>query len=121
MPFATRHRAPTSPSPSVPPAGPSGVAKVRLDKIVSLPKTNVQGEVLGAQRLPQKNSRVLFISADRARTQEETVTDETGNFQVKLTSGNWLVYTHGADGRPVFHRKIEVRDDEPSRLTLAAR
>ena len=33
-------------------------------------------------------------------------------------AGNWLVYTQSADGRPVFQRKIEVRFDEPTTLTL---
>ena len=40
---------------------------------------------------------------------------------VRLLSGNWLVYTHNAEGRPVFHRKLEVRDEALSRLTLGDR
>ncbi len=109
------------PKLGAPPAVQPEPAKVRLDKIVSLPRNDVQGEVLGARRLPQSNARVLFVSADLPRTQEEVVTDADGHFRLKLSSGNWLVYTTGDNGRPVFHRKLEVRDDEPSRLTLGDR
>ena len=111
--------APMSVPPPVPTPPPT--AKVRLDKIVSLPHTNVQGEVRGTDQRPQSNARVLFVSVDQQRSQEEVVTDGSGMFNVKLTSGNWLVYTYGSDGRPAYHRKVEVRDDEPTRLTLANR
>jgi hypothetical protein len=107
--------------PQTAPNTPAQPAAVRLDKIVSLPKENVQGEVLGGNRQPRSNARILFVSADRQRTQEETTTDRSGSFRVSLASGNWLVYTQGADGRPVYHRKLEVRDDEPMRVNLETR
>ena len=104
------------------PVQPVQPAKVRLDKIVSLHGANVQGEVLDSKRLPQSSARVLFVSADRQRTQEEVVADSTGNFRVSLTSGSWLIYTYGSDGRPTYHRKLEVRDDEDLvRLSLGNR
>jgi hypothetical protein len=108
--------APVGVPPETPPAQPR--AAVRLEKIASLPKTNVEGEVRGTDRQPQKSARVLFVSIDRERTQEEVGTDVSGAFRVSLASGQWLVYTYGADGRPVFQRKVDVRDDESSRLTL---
>jgi hypothetical protein len=103
---------------AIPPREP---AKVRLDKIVALPGANVQGEVVGTNGIAQPNARVLFVSADAQRQQQQVVADGAGSFRATLTSGSWLVYTPGADGRPVFHRKVEVRDDEPVRLTLGNR
>jgi hypothetical protein len=107
---------PVNVTPEPPPAPPK--AAVRLDKIVSLPKANVEGAVVGPDRRPQANARILFVSVDRQRAQEEVTADRAGGFGVSLASGQWLVYTYGADGRPVYHRKVDVRDDVPSRLTL---
>ena len=106
---------------ALPPVSNPDAPKVRLDKIVALPRENVQGAVVRADRAPQSNMRVLFVNADRQRLQEEVVTDGAGKFRALLVSGNWLVYTNGTDSRPVFHRKLEVRDAEPVQLTLADR
>jgi hypothetical protein len=96
-------------------------ARVRIDKIASLTRHNVDGEVLGANRVPRSNAKVLFVSADRKGVEEEVSADGAGRFRTSLAAGNWLVYTHGADGRPVFHRKLEVRFDEAATLSLEAR
>jgi hypothetical protein len=114
------YRQPPLGAPQVlPPAAPPEPAKVRLDKIVAVPRDNVHGALVGTNQAPQPNRRVLFVNADRERTQEEVLTDGAGRFCASLVSGNWLVYTSGADGRPVFHRKLEVRDAEAVSLTLA--
>jgi hypothetical protein len=121
MPRAGDTNSSRQPQLGVPYTVPQEQAKVRLDKVVALPRENVEGAVLGADRAPQANARVLFVNADRQRDQEEVTADNAGHFRASLVAGNWLVYTNGADGRPVFQRKLEVRDAEPVRLMLANR
>ena len=64
---------------------------------------------------------MLFVSADRREPRQTVGTDEAGRFRVTLTSGGWLVYVQGADGRPIFHRKIEVRQNETRQVYLVSR
>jgi hypothetical protein len=94
--------------------------KVKLDRIVAIPDHNVEGQVVRNDRA-QANAKVLFVSADRQGDQRTLTTDSFGKFRVTLASGGWLVYVHGADGKPVFHSKINVCDDRPSTMTLTSR
>src|SRR5205823_821415 len=96
-------------------------SRVRFDKVASLVKHNVEGEVLGANRVPRSNARVLFVHADRPNIEEEINADGAGRFRTSLGAGSWLVYTYNVDGRPVFHRKLEVRYDEQTMVTLEMR
>lgn len=86
---------------------------VRLDRIVALPPTNgpLQGQVVRLDNLPQPGARLLFVHAERQAPRESATADQTGRFRVALSSGAWLVYLTGSDGKPTFHSKIEVRPD----------
>jgi hypothetical protein len=44
-----------------------------------------------------------------------------GQFRVTLASGGWLVYMVGANGKPVFHSKIDLQDNENRQVVLLAR
>ena len=103
-----------SPAPEQP--GPN----VRLERIVSLPSPNLSGQVVGNGK-PQPGARILLVSADKARTQQTVTADQKGKFEATLASGSWLVYVHGADGKPVFQDKVEVRDDAPRQVVLTSR
>jgi hypothetical protein len=103
-----------SPAPSQP--GPN----VRLERIVSLPSPNLSGQVVGNGK-PQAGAKVLLVSADKSRTQQTVTADRKGNFEVTLASGSWLVYVHGADGKPVFQDRVDVRDDSPRQVVLTSR
>jgi hypothetical protein len=109
-PTAPRIAAPATPEPP----------KVKLERIVAIPDHNVQGQVVRNDQA-QPNAKVLFVNADRKGDQRTLTTDVSGKFQATLASGNWLVYVHGVDGKPVFHSKINVRDDQPSTMTLTSR
>ncbi len=105
---------------TLPPAPPP---TVRLDRIVSVPGGNgqVQGQVVRNDQTPRANAQLMFVSISRQTPQQSVTADGKGAFRVSLTSGEWLVYVHGTDGKPVFHSKIDVKGDENRQLTLVSR
>lgn len=105
----------TRPAPTAPPT-------VRLDRIVALPPAhNVEGQVIRGDSAPQAGARLLFVSTARQGVRQTTQADAAGQFRLTLGSGEWLVYLHGADGKPVFHSKLEVRENEPRKVALVSR
>jgi hypothetical protein len=81
----------------------------------------VEGQVVRANNAPQPGTRLLFVSADRQGERESVTADPAGQFRVTLASGGWLVYLEAADGRPVFHSKIDVQDNQQRQVTLVSR
>ena len=112
-----------SPQPMGPaPAQAPEPGKVRIDRIASLPGAAVNGQVVkAADQTPHAGAKLLFVSADRQGAQQTVTTDDDGRFRTSLTSGGWLVYVQDGDGRPVFHDKVDVRDDEPRTMMLVSR
>jgi hypothetical protein len=108
-----------APSKPIAPAPPPPA--VRLDRIAAIDRAQVEGQVVGGGNVPQAGARVLFVSLNRQGPQESATANAAGQFQVALASGAWLVYVHGADGKPVFHSKIEVRGNETRQVTLVSR
>ena len=86
--------------------------KARLDHVASLANPNVDGQVVkAADNTPHAGAKLLFVSADRQGAQQSVTADGDGRFQTTLASGGWLVYVQDDGGRPVFHEKVDVRDD----------
>ncbi|MCS6850078.1 MAG: carboxypeptidase-like regulatory domain-containing protein [Gemmataceae bacterium] len=108
--------------PMLPPPAPPPPA-VRLDRIVMLPerRAQVEGQVVREDRSPKAGAQVMFVSMDRQGPQQTVTADADGKFRTSLASGSWLVYVPGADGRPVFHSKIDVRGDASRTMTLVSR
>jgi hypothetical protein len=106
--------APVPRPPTPPPA-------VKLERIVYAPGPNVEGEVVRSDNAPQPGARLLFVSADRQGERETATADASGQFRVTLASGGWLVYVEAADGKPVFDRKIDVKDNQPQQMRLVSR
>jgi hypothetical protein len=95
---------------------------VRLDRIVSLPGPNVEGQVTrSGNRQPTAGARLLFVRAEADTTQQTAVADLDGRFRATLSSGNWLVYVRDRDGVPVFQQKFQVSDSSTVPLTLVSR
>lgn len=96
---------------------------VRLDRIVSVPKNGnqVEGKVVLNNNAPRGNVELLFVSTEKQGPQEKVTADTTGRFNVQLASGNWLVYMAGADGKPVFHSKIDVNSHDVRPVVLVSR
>jgi hypothetical protein len=91
------------------------------ERVASAPSGRVEGMVVRGGNLPQPGARVLFVSMSRQGPQESVTADAAGQFRVALASGGWLVYLQGADGKPVFHSKMDVRDNETRQVTLQSR
>jgi hypothetical protein len=106
--------APTRPTNPEPPT-------FRPERIASTPRARVEGIVVRRDNMPQARARILFVSMDRQGPRETVDADADGQFRATLASGGWLVYVHGTDGKPVFHSKIEVRDNETRQVTLQNR
>jgi hypothetical protein len=100
---------------------PAPLPSVKLDRIAAGPAGEVRGTVVRGDKTPVAGAHVLFICADRQEPRQSAATDATGQFRLSLTWGDWLVYVQGADGKPVFHRKIEVRRSEALPVNLVSR
>jgi hypothetical protein len=94
---------------------------VRIDRIAAVSAGEVQGQVVRSDKLPAAGAKVLFVSADRRQPRQTAAVDKSGQFRVALTSGGWLVYVQGSDGKPMFDRKIDVRDQETRQMELVSR
>ena len=77
--------------------------------------------VKAADRTPHAGAKVLFVSAERQGAQQSVTADGDGRFRTSLASGGWLVYVQDGDGRPIFHEKVDVRDNIPQTVTLVSR
>jgi hypothetical protein len=93
---------------------------VRLDRIVSVPQSSVQGQIVRAGGdVPQANARLTFVSTAGAR--QQVTTDVDGKFHVTLASGGWLVYVDGHDAKPAFHSRINLNDKEIRQVVLVSK
>jgi hypothetical protein len=95
--------------------------RVKLDRVVALPVPTLQGQVVLGNNAPAAGAKLLFVSAARRGPQQSVTADGVGRFRVTLASGSWLVYVAGADGRPTFHSKIDLKDTETRQVTLVSR
>jgi hypothetical protein len=112
-----RQLTPAPAAPRTPPPPPV----VRLERVVALPSASVEGQVVRDDRAPQPGARLLFVSAEREGEREAVTADQSGQFRVTLASGGWLMYIEGADGKPTFHSKIEVAENQTRQVTLVRR
>jgi hypothetical protein len=99
---------------------PPPLPNVRLDRIVAVPMGQVEGQVVRRDSLPWAGAQLLFVSVDRGMQRQAIAADGTGHFRVGLASGAWLVYLQGADGKPIFHHKIELLGNETRQVNFVA-
>jgi hypothetical protein len=92
-----------------------------LERIVAVPGAEIRGQVVRGDAAPLAGARVMFVNTDRHEPRSTVDTDAAGQFRVTLTSGGWLIYLQPADGKPIFQRRIEVRDNEPHEIQLVSR
>lgn len=102
--------APKQPAPATP--------AVKLDRIVFGPESLVEGQIVRNDRTPRAGANILFVSADSG-TRHAVTANGSGQFQTRLASGSYLVYVPNADGTPLFHSRVNVRDNQPTRLSLS--
>jgi hypothetical protein len=129
--------APASPAPEAPFPSAGGASRrelppltpptppppIRLDRIASrfhAAGEPVEGQVVSRDSRPAPRVEVTLIHATRSRLQAHATADSAGRFDVSLPAGTWLVYTRTADGRDVYQGKIEVRDQQTTRIRVQA-
>jgi hypothetical protein len=94
------------------------VPKVHLDRIVAVPISQVQGQVVRRDRGPWAGAQLTFVSVDRGVHRQVIAADGTGHFRLTLPSGGWLVYVQGVDGKPIFQNKIELLGNEIQQINV---
>jgi hypothetical protein len=95
---------------------------VKLDRIVAVPPTpKIQGVVVQADNKPRASATMLFVSEKKKGTQQAVTADRAGQFNVELEEGTWLVYLSGADGKLLYHSKVEVRGEANKPVMLVSR
>src|SRR5262249_45353778 len=103
------------------PAKPVGPAPgVKLERIAFGADARLEGEVVRGDRTPRAGARLTFVSAQRQAPAQTVVASTTGRFRVTLASGCGLFYLTAADGRQVFHSRIEVDGNQAAPLTVVA-
>lgn len=103
----------------VPPPVPAGV---KLERIVSIEPAKVEGQLVRSNQAPWSGAALVFSRVEKQGVPEQSVrTDAKGKFQVRLASGNWLVYTPGTDGKLALHSRLDVNDNETRQVMLVGR
>jgi hypothetical protein len=116
------YRQPSAGPRTVQPARPvEPPPQVRLDRIVSLKTTQLEGQIVRRDNAPRPNVRLRFVSAQRLGPQYPITANSAGRFRITLTSGSWLVYVGTPDGRETYHCKIDVNGSGTRRVTLVSR
>ncbi|CAN5289929.1 hypothetical protein BH11PLA2_BH11PLA2_10780 [soil metagenome] len=112
---------PTQPN-SVPRAMPPANSKTSAAYTASRSKGSVRGEVVkNDQATPRPNTKVIFLSATDTTKREEAMTNNFGEFDVKLPAGEWYVYLGQGTGKATFHKKLTVGADDNRDVTLVSR
>jgi hypothetical protein len=106
---------------TLPAIAPKAQPKVRIDRIVSLPRAQVQGQVFLANASPRAGARVSFVNARAERDERNVTADPEGKFKVTLAAGAWKIYVHDANGQALYHSQIEMRDNEIQQVSLLSR
>lgn len=116
-------KAPATISPIKPAAAPvlPPPPNVRLDRIVSLPQSNLQGRVVrNGDDAPRANVRLTFVSTGPTGARQQVTADAEGKFRVTLASGGYLVYVDGSNNAPAFHSRINLGDNEIRQVVLVS-
>lgn len=94
-----------APQGVTPPAPAQPVPPTDFNRLTSRGRefTQLNGLVHSANR------RVVFIPNSPELFSEETQSNQTGRFNIRLASGTYGVYVENGNGRPVFVQNIEVR------------
>ena len=101
---------------TTPPAKP-----LRMDRVASRTDGGrLQGLVVRDDRItPRPNATLRFVGEKDDHVVARA--DPAGRFAVDLPSGEWTLYVPGADGKPVYHSTLVVRDSDDRRVTVVSR
>jgi hypothetical protein len=95
---------------------------VRLDRIVAAPRPpRVVGQVVRQDNAPRSGAKLVFVHLQARDRQQQVVADQSGQFQVTLASGGWLVYVNDSNDRLVYHSRLDLHEGDEGNLTLVSR
>ena len=99
---------------------PTPPPPIRVDRIASwaVSRAGVQGQVVSRSAASTWRTQVTLVNASQPRLRQYVAADGAGRFDVSLLPGPWLVYTRGADGFDAYQGRIEIRDQETTRVRL---
>jgi hypothetical protein len=116
---------PAQPQNSYRPAPATAPPVVKLDRIVSIPANStgnrLQGTVVRNDDKPRPGAQMMFVNERKQGSQLPVTADKTGQFNVELAAGPWLVYVAGNDGRMLYHSKVEVHEESNKPVVLVSR
>jgi hypothetical protein len=104
----------TPPTPELP---------IRADRIASTGSREemtggVAGQVVSSARLPQGQAEVILVSTRRPDQRQRIAADPEGRFGVRLTAGEWLIFTRNTAGQWIPQGRIEVREHQTAQVTI---
>ena len=112
-----------NPGTSFKPQGPINAPPpaVKLDRITFATDGGVQGQVVQNNNAPQAGAKVVFVHASLQGKMETVTANASGQFQMTLAPGGYLVYVNDHRGQPVFHSRIDVDGRQPTVMKLVSR
>jgi hypothetical protein len=82
----------------------------------------VRGEVVANDRFtPRPGTKVVFMNAANHDQREYVTADTFGNFDTKLTPGDWYVYLGLGEGKAQFYKKVTITPTESPEYRLVSR
>jgi hypothetical protein len=106
---------------TTPPAESPKPALVRNDKFVSLVRSSIEGQVVGADRNPDAGARLVFQRPDNADESRTIIAGNDGRFRVSLSDGHWEVFKQLPDGRKIELAPVDVNADLTTPIKLTSR
>jgi hypothetical protein len=94
---------------------------VKLDRITAVPRPTLEGQIVTRENRPHGGVQLLLVSATKESSRHPVTADASGNFQVHLPAGEWLVYTQNGNGKPVLLSKVELVEHESRKMTLVSK
>ena len=70
---------------------------------------------------PVANAKLVFVNAADAEHREYATADAFGQFEKKLTAGEWYLYVGPGDGKASYHSKVQVKEGGTRSVTVASR
>jgi hypothetical protein len=80
------------------------------------------GEVVKQDRnTPVANAKLVFVNVNNTEQREYATADAFGQFEKKLSGGEWYLYVGPGDGKASYHSKVVVKEGNTRTVTVASR
>lgn len=107
-------------SPEPPVAAPQPA--LRLDRFTNAEGPRLQGRVVSSDRAtPRANTKLIFVNAQKQDQRQAALADQSGQFNVTLPEGDWLIYMADGSGKAVYHSRIQMQPQSSRVVTVVSR